>query len=339
MTYPPETGSRLAVWRYARGSAAIALLILFGSTAMVAAEIDSNSVATGSHGSESVRSGPAPQSIPVGEAKPRMTISITGPSHDDLDGNGGVSAGDTLTFEYTVSNVGDITLTDVAIESPAPSFDGSPGENRMSAATAQDGANRLAPGQSARFSGTYPLSPLDVYRSAGREGGVVAVARAVAIRPDNGETVATADSQPVRFTVIAQPALRIDNSYEITTDNGTPGAADAGDVITYRYAVTNTGNVPIEGIRVSDTHEGQAIAEGLILEQAPPLESDGPLGNSRDATTGDGVWDLLGPGATVRFEYVHTVTQAGEQSRGTAPLRVSIHCDHRSGVCSADRPC
>jgi hypothetical protein len=310
MTYPSKTGTRFADWYIGGGSVAIAFAILCGSTAVAPAEIDSNSVATGSHGSESVRSSPAAQSVPVGDPNPRITISVAGPTHGDMDGNDRVSAGDTLTFEYTVSNVGDITLTDVAIESPAPTFGGSPGENRISAVAARDGGGGLAPGQSARFSGTYPLSPLDVYRSAGREGAVVAVARAVAVRPDNRDTISSTDSEPVRFTVAAQPALRIDNSYEISTDNGTPGEADAGDMITYRYSVTNVGNVPIEGVRVSDTHEGQPIAEGLIIEQAPPLESDGPLGNSRDATTGDGVWDLLGPGATVRFEYVHTVTQA-----------------------------
>jgi hypothetical protein len=310
MTYPSEAGNRLAIWRGAARLHGLALMFVLGTAAWAMAEIDSNTVATGSHQGETVQSGPVMQSVPVGDPNPRITITVSSPLHKDVDGNGGVSAGDTLTYEYTVANVGDITLTDIAIEGAPPSFDGIPGENRISAITALTDAKNLTPGQSARFSGTYGLSPLDVYRSAGRENGVNAVARATAIRPDNGETIRSPDSQPVRFTVAARPALRIDNSYEITSDNGTPGEADAGDVITYRYAVTNTGNVAIENVKVSDTHEGQAIAEGLIVEQAPPLESDGPLGNSRDAATGDGVWDLLGPGATVRFEYVHTVSQA-----------------------------
>ncbi|MEL7189055.1 MAG: Ig-like domain-containing protein [Pseudomonadota bacterium] len=80
-----------------------------------------------------------------------------------------------------------------------------------------------------------------------------------------------------------------------------------GQVITYTYTVTNTGNVAINGVVVTDSHNGAGPApvpgnEVLLTDAAP-------TGDSTDAGQ-NGTWDRLAPGDTVTFTAQYTVLQA-----------------------------
>ncbi len=81
----------------------------------------------------------------------------------------------------------------------------------------------------------------------------------------------------------------------------------AGTLITYTYVVTNTGNQPISNISLVDVHNGSGP---VPVPSGETLSSDnGVPGDSTDATTNNGTWDILAPFDAVTFTGTYTVTQ------------------------------
>jgi hypothetical protein len=138
-----------------------------------------------------------------------------------------------------------------------------------------------------------------------------------------GTNVSGLTSLPINFTIQAAddvqctitnngsptPVLTINKTFSTAT---TPVVL--GQTIVYTYTVSNAGNVSIANVQVNDMHGTPAapIALGTSGITAETLTVPGPLGAgaSTDTTPNDGVWTNLAPGATVRFNYTHTVTQA-----------------------------
>ncbi len=132
---------------------------------------------------------------------------------------------------------------------------------------------------------------------------------ASATSTDPGDNkIDTSTPSTTTTTIEAGPKLSIVKTFAITTDTGTTGKADVGDVVTYTYTIVNTGNVPLTNVAVSDEHAGVVLAASSFSGEA--LSSDGPIGGSSDVTANDGVWSTLAAGATITIKYVHTVTQA-----------------------------
>ncbi|PHP64624.1 hypothetical protein CSC94_23365 [Zhengella mangrovi] len=112
-----------------------------------------------------------------------------------------------------------------------------------------------------------------------------------------------------------QPALVVAKTWSFVTDSNGDGKAGAGDVIRYAYAVTNTGNVNVANVSVSDVTNGNDPA---FLGGASPgqpvtasLTTDaGTTGDSTDADDAGPVWDTLAPGDTVTFTADYSVVQA-----------------------------
>ena len=98
------------------------------------------------------------------------------------------------------------------------------------------------------------------------------------------------------------PALTVVKSASTT------GPVSVGNVITYTFQVTNSGNRTISGIQVSEAFNGTGTAPSPTNETL--LTDAAPLGDSSDATSSNGVWSTLGPGDVVRFTASYTVQQA-----------------------------
>lgn len=150
----------------------------------------------------------------------------------DTNGNGIVDAGDTIPFSFSLTNSGELALDRIAVSDPLVGAVNCP-------------AGALQPGATATCSAAadYVITAADA-----AAGSVTNTATASARPVGSTEAVVTSGTSSTETPVAtAAPALTL-------TKTATPPAAPtAGSTVAYRFTVTNTGNVPIDGIAIDET--------------------------------------------------------------------------------------
>lgn len=201
--------------------------------------------------------------------------------------------GDTITYTFAIENDGPLTLHDVVITDPLPG---------LSTLTYEwpAAAGVLAPGAIATATATYVVTQADV-----DTGEVVNTATATG---NTQAGVDTTDRDDATVAIDSAPELGIVKDATIAA-----GAQNqVGDVITYTFDVTNTGNVTLSGVVVTDPLEG--LSE-LTYASWPGAEG------------------VLAPGETVSASATYTVTQANLDAErvdntatasGTAPDQAGV---------------
>uniref|UniRef100_UPI0026262B82 DUF7507 domain-containing protein n=1 Tax=Winogradskyella sp. TaxID=1883156 RepID=UPI0026262B82 len=199
------------------------------------------------------------------------------------DGGDGIAdAGDTITYTFTVTNTGNVTLTDVTVTDPLVAVVGGP-------------IASLAPGavDGTTFTATYTLTQTDIVNGSfantatvsGDDPGSNPVTSLSDDPDDPTDNDSDLDGNPDDPTVTTLPSLPgITITKVDTLDDGGDGVVDAGDTITYTFTVTNTGNVTLSNIVVTDP---------LVTVVGGPLSSLAP--GAVDSTT---------------FTATYTITQA-----------------------------
>jgi len=172
--------------------------------------------------------------------------------------------GDTVTYTYVVENTGNVSLTNVGVS------DLQNGAGTLSAVSPSSVAT-LTPGNAATFTATYVVQQADV--DAGTPVTNTATASAT---PARG-TLAPVTQGASITTEAASPMLTIAKSV-----SGSATYAAVGDTVDFDYLVTNTGNVEVSTVMVSDDKIASVSC---------------PSG-------------MLAPGANVTCSATYTVTQA-----------------------------
>jgi len=177
------------------------------------------------------------------------------------NGNGNELAdaeGDVLNYRVVVTNSGNVTLTDVSVTDPLT------GQN-LTGLT-------LAPGESQEFLTSYTLTQGDLDNQGGGDGDI-----------DNTVTADSAETGPEEASAAAPLVYNPDLSIEKTAD--VEEVDEIGDVIQYTIAVSNTGNITLSGVTVTDP---------LIQDSLTPrdLDLDGVIDGDIDAD------DLMDVGET-----------------------------------------
>lgn len=178
---------------------------------------------------------------------------------------GQAAAGETVEYTFTVSNTGNVTLTDVGVQ------DGLEGLSDIEFGDWPGVAGVLAPGEQVVASATYELTQSDV-----NAGSVVNVVNTEGTPPnvmdpenpdEPGEPAdPVEDDDPETVSIPQGPALQLEK-----TSDGVENAA-AGETIDYSFTATNTGNVTLTDVSVTDSMDGLSelsydwMAEAGVLE-------------------------------------------------------------------------
>jgi uncharacterized repeat protein (TIGR01451 family) len=165
---------------------------------------------------------PATDSATVNAAAtPTLTLDKTAVSGNPYD-----AVGDVVSYEYAVTNTGNVTISALTVT-----------DDKIASVTCP--VTTLAPGASTTCTGSYTIIQTDL------DTGSVTNNASATGTPANGTLIPATDSATV--TATAAPALTLDK----TAVAGTPYDA-VGDVVSYEYLVTNTGNVTINALTVTD---------------------------------------------------------------------------------------
>ncbi|WP_426625741.1 DUF7507 domain-containing protein [Leifsonia sp. McL0607] len=221
-------------------------------------------------------SGRTPEGVEI--TTPPSTINITAQAAPALEIRKSVTpttitaAGQSLTFDFVLTNTGNVTLTDVtAVEGV---FTGS-GPRPVVTCPAE--AASLVPAASVTCTAQYTATQADV-----DAGAVTNIATADGTPPAGGTTVKSPPSSAT-FNAVDSPALSIVKTASPTT------ITRSGEIVTYSFVVTNTGNVTMSDIAVI---EGSFSGTGVApVVQCPT----GPI--------------VLAPGDTVTCTATYTATQ------------------------------
>ena len=197
-----------------------------GSYSVTQADVDAGSVtntATAS-GTDSLSNVITSSPSTVTVAASGATSSITVAKSTTTAGYG--ATGDTISYDYLVTNTGTVTLGSVGVS-----------DNLIPGVSCPDAS--LAPGASETCTGTYSVTQADV-----DAGSVTNTATA-----SGTDFEGTATSAPSSVTVDATGAT---SSISLAKSTTSTGYGAAGDAIAYQYLVTNTGTRTLSGISVSD---------------------------------------------------------------------------------------
>ena len=199
------------------------------------------------------------------------------------------AAGAAVTYTVAVSNPGNVTITGITVSDPRGTVVCQPSGNATIAS--------LAPAGSATCSLTYTITQADFDSRGGGDDDIDNTATAAGSY--GAQSIQASGSATVSLSIT--PAVTVVKTADDTTN------VPAGQVVTYTYVVTNSGNQTLTGIALSDSHNASGPAPAPRLETLTTDQA--PLGNSTDATPDNGTWSTLAPGDSVTFTATYTVRQ------------------------------
>ena len=150
----------------------------------------------------------------------------------DVNLNGIRDAGDTISYSFVVTNIGQLTIDNLAVNDPAIGAVTCPVTTLVTGDSTTCTANNI-----------YTFTAADAASGAFTN-------TAIATANPLGSTSSTITSNTSATTTTLTspaPALRLDKTVSPTT------APTAGDAVSYDYAVTNTGNVAVTGLSIAET--------------------------------------------------------------------------------------
>ncbi|MFC0261598.1 DUF7507 domain-containing protein, partial [Fontibacter flavus] len=208
----------------------------------------------------------------------------------------GILEGDLITYTYVVTNTGNVSINNISVD------DVHPGTGTLSTLSTSDATDNVLPGQTVTFTATYTVTQQDIDLNTS----IVNTATATGIAV-NGDPVSASDTETITPEA-ASPSIELIKEGTYVDANGDE-LKSAGDQIVYTFTITNTGNVSLTNVVVTDP-----FVE--VLGEAIPVLTPG----STDATT---------------FTAVYTVTQA-DVDRGNFRNTAQVTGQYNGDVTATD---
>ena len=197
---------------------------------------------------------------------PVRSYTLTKKSSESTHENGMFKAGETIHYTLTVTNTGNQTLENVEITDTLNAAGTI--SNIQGADSKQDGKvtiftiSSLAPKAEATIIYDYVVQEADKGNTISN----AAVGTPANPEDPDGEKPGDNTDNPVE-----NPKLEVKKDIVyITAADGTQkdkaGKADLNDIITYSVTVTNTGNVKLANVKITDSLEGIQLAEGQSFD-------------------------------------------------------------------------
>ncbi|MGG7451729.1 DUF7507 domain-containing protein [Plantibacter auratus] len=183
------------------------------------------------------------------------------------------NAGETVTYSFLVTNTGNVTLSDVSVIEGEFS-----GTGELSDVVCPPAAGSLAPQATVTCEATYTVTQADA------DAGSITNSATATGTPPNGGTPPVSPPSDTTVEIPPAPAITVEKSANPAT------AGTVGQVITYSFLVTNTGNVTLSNVTVD---EGEFSGTGELSDVVCP-----PTAGS------------LAPAASVTCTASYTLTQA-----------------------------
>jgi uncharacterized repeat protein (TIGR01451 family) len=209
------------------------------------AEIDNGGVVdptltisnTASSSTDQGASASATASVSVAQ-NPSLALTKAG-TFNDTNGDGLANPGETISYSFSETNTGNMTLHNVAVSDQGSGVTVNGSSIALLAPGAVDGTT---------FTGSYTITQADI--DAGFK--------------DNTATATSdnATAAPAMAHVVLPQSAQMTLSETASTSSNTPAA---GDTLNYTFSLTNTGNVTLHDQTVTDT-----VATGITLEQTGP---------------------------------------------------------------------
>ncbi|NRB58852.1 MAG: DUF11 domain-containing protein, partial [Winogradskyella sp.] len=238
------------------------------------------------------------------------SIAIEKISSLDLGTDGIATVGDIITYTYTITNTGNTTVFDVSVTEDAANFTGTgvlPAPTYVSGGSDEDGEadleDMIVGLGTIVYTATYAITQADI------DAGIVTnQALAVATSPldvtidDNSDDPSdtTSDDDPTDTIIPQDPSIVVDKTSSL--DLGADGIATVGDIITYTYTITNTGNTTVFDVSVTE--------DAADFTGTGTLPTPNYLGGGGDIDGDADLPDMIVGSDTVIFEATYALTQA-----------------------------
>ena len=225
-------------------------------------------------------SGTPPVGGPVTDSDP-STVDVTNPSvniskNDEGEDSQQIVSGDTVTFTIRVENTGDVALTNVVVNDPQ-------------LAACNSTIPTLGVGEVQTYTCTTAALTADLENVAEVSG-----------TPPVGGPVTDSDPSTVDVT---NPGVKIDK---------TPTTRDisVGEIGTFDLTVTNTGDVSLSNVEVTDTVDGDLV----VTDVSAPVGADGTVGQ-------EVLWTIpvLDPGESLTVTVMYEVAPYASLPGGQLP--------------------